>query len=174
MNSKFQEERLDAAHKRSWQTFEIIFGIPFLAAIVLQFIVPPSLPYGLFAPAIIVGGVAFIITGTVIIFLARREFSQYGQPTDPGHPTNKLVTTGVFSISRNPLYLGGVCIVTGIALSFNLPWVLAFLLVALVACHYILIVPEEQYLSQKFGTEYQAYAASVYRWIGHTRHDGSE
>ncbi len=77
-----------------------------------------------------------------------------------------LVTTGVFAISRNPLYFGGVCILVGIALALSLLWVLVLLLPALVACHYVLIAPEERYLAAKFGEEYRLYAASVHRWIG--------
>jgi protein-S-isoprenylcysteine O-methyltransferase Ste14 len=159
----------DVAHNSWWQTFEVVFGIPFLAAIALQLALPLSLPRGFLTPVIILGGAALIIVGVALVVLARREFAQRGQPTDPGHPTSKVVTTGVFSVSRNPLYLGGICVLVGIALAANLPWVLVFLLPALVACHYILIAPEERYLATKFGEEYRTYAASVHRWIGRTR-----
>jgi protein-S-isoprenylcysteine O-methyltransferase Ste14 len=159
----------DVAHKRWWQTFEAVFGIPFLAAIALQFAVPLALPRGFLSPAVIAGGAALIMLGVVLVVLARREFARYHQPTDPGLPTSKIVTTGIFSVSRNPLYLGGVCIVVGIAFAVNLPWVLALLLPALVMCHYVLIAPEERYLADKFGEEYRAYAASVHRWIGRAR-----
>ena len=84
----------------------------------------------------------------------------------PGYPTSRIITTGVFSISRNPLYLGGVCFLLGIALVANLPWALVLLMPALVACHYVLIAPEERYLAAKFGEDYQRYAATVHRWIG--------
>ncbi len=159
----------DVAHKSWWQTFEVVFGIPFLAAIALQLAVPLSLPRGFLTPAIIPGGAALIIVGAALVVLARREFAHHGQPTDPGLPTSKVVTTGVFSVSRNPLYLGGICILVGIALAVNLPWVLVLLLPALVACHYVLIAPEERYLAAKFGEEYRTYAASVHRWIGRAR-----
>src|SRR6266508_4647024 len=159
----------DVAHKRWCQIFEVVFGIPFLAAIALQLAVPLSLPRAILTPAIIPGGATLIIVGAALVVLARREFAQSGQPTDPGLPTSKLVTTGVFSVSRNPLYLGGVCVLVGIALAVNLPWVLVLLLPALVACHYVLIAPEERYLATKFGEEYRLYAAIVYRWIGHKR-----
>lgn len=161
----------DVAHKRWWQIFEVVFGLPCLVAVALHLAIPLSLPHGLRIPAII-AGVALIIVGAGFVVLARREFAQHGQPTDPGLPTSKLVATGVFSISRNPLYLGGVGILVGIALVINLPWVLVLLLPALVTCHYILIAPEERYLAAKFGAEYQMYAASVHRWIGRTRHPG--
>jgi protein-S-isoprenylcysteine O-methyltransferase Ste14 len=159
----------DVAHKSWWQTFEVVFGIPFLVAIALQLAVPLSLPRGLLTPVIILVGAALIIVGAALVVLARREFAQHGQPTDPGHPTSKVVTTGVFSVSRNPIYLGGVCILVGIALAVNLPWVFVLLLPALVACHYILIAPEERYLTAKFGEEYTTYTASVYRWLGRAR-----
>jgi protein-S-isoprenylcysteine O-methyltransferase Ste14 len=160
---------MDVAHRSWWQIFEVVFGIPCFAAIALQLAVPLSIPRGFLTPAIIPAGAALISVGAALVVLARRELAQHGQPTDPGLPTSKIVTTGVFSFSRNPLYLGGVCILVGIALALSLPWVLVLLLPAFVACHYILIAPEEKYLAAKFGKEYRMYVASVHRWIGRPR-----
>jgi protein-S-isoprenylcysteine O-methyltransferase Ste14 len=153
----------DTAHESRWQISEVIFGIPFLTAIALHLVVPLRLSRGFLTTVLIAGGVTFFIVGVILIILARREFGQY---TDPGHPSTIIVTTGVFSFSRNPLYLGVVCILMGIALASNLLWVLAFLIPSLVACHYILIIPEEKYLTARFGEEYRTYAASVRRWLG--------
>jgi protein-S-isoprenylcysteine O-methyltransferase Ste14 len=161
---------MDFAHKRRWQIAEVVFGLPFLVAIALQRTAPLSLRRGFLTPAFILGGAALIVLGVTLVVLARREFAQRGQPTDPGLPTTRLVTTGVFSISRNPLYLGAVCFVIGIVLTVDLPWALVLLLPALVACHYVLIGPEERYLAAKFGEEYRLYAASVHRWLGRARH----
>ena len=160
----------DSAHKRRWQIFEVIFGVPFLAGIGLQLAVPVARPRGLHAFVIVLGGVVLVVLGLTFIVLARRELAQHGQPTDPGLPTSKLVTTGVFAISRNPLYLGGVCLLAGIALVFSLLGSFVLLLPAVVACHYLLIAPEERYLAAKFGMEYVQYAASVHRWLGRVRH----
>lgn len=156
----------DSAHENYWQTSEVIFGIPLLLAILLQFVLPVSLPGGLFRPVFILLGVALMVVGVAFIFLARREFSQQGQPTDPGRATSKIVSTGVFSLSRNPIYLGVACFVAGVGLTFNLPWALLLLAPSLVACHYVLIKPEERYLDAKFGQEYRAYSATVHRWLG--------
>ena len=159
----------DVAHKSWWQISEVVFGIPFLAAIALQLAVPLLLPRGFLTPAILPAGVALIIAGVALIVLARREFAKRGQPTDPGHPTTRVVTTSVFSISRNPIYLGAVCFLVGVALVLNLLWGLILLLPSIVACHYVLIAPEEKYLVAKFGEEYRVYAATVHRWIGRAR-----
>ncbi|MCU0501565.1 MAG: isoprenylcysteine carboxylmethyltransferase family protein [Anaerolineae bacterium] len=161
---------MQAAHTNRWQIFEVVCGVPFLVAIALQLTIPLTLPRGSLTPAFIGGGMVFIITGATLVGLARREFARRGQPTDPGLPTSQVVTTGIFSISRNPLYLGGVCILIGMALAVNLPWALVLLLPALVACHYLLVAPEERYLAAKFGIEYAQYVASVRRWLGRVRH----
>jgi protein-S-isoprenylcysteine O-methyltransferase Ste14 len=155
-----------AAHKSWWQIFEVVFGVPFLAALALQWIAPTSFPSGFIPPTRILGGVILIVVGVSLVVLARREFARYSQPTDPGFATTQIISTGVFSISRNPLYLGGVFFLAGISLAFDLPWVLILLIPSIVVCHYILIAPEESYLATKFGESYRLYVATVHRWIG--------
>jgi protein-S-isoprenylcysteine O-methyltransferase Ste14 len=161
--------RNDAAHKEGWQIFEVVFGIPFLIGVGMQWVGPFSLPRGGATLVFVSVGTALVILGITLVVKARRELRKHGQPTDPGHPTRKIVTTGVFSISRNPLYLGGISVLVGLALFFNLPWAIVLLLPALVACHYILITPEEQYLTDIFGEEYRLYTEKVGRWIGRKR-----
>ncbi len=160
---------MEAAHTKRWAVFEVVFGVPFLIALALQLAVPLSLPRGPFTLAFVLAGGLLLVAGLSLVILARRELARQGQPTDPGVPTSKLITTGPFSISRNPLYLGGVCVLSGLALVANLPWVLVLLAPAVVACHFVLITPEERYLAAKFGGEYQDYAASVRRWLGRSR-----
>lgn len=156
----------DAAHNRWWQIGEVVFGTPLLAAVVLQIIAPLSLTNSVFTFTLLVIGAILCGTGIASIVATRRVFAKYSQPTDPKLPTGLIVTTGVFSISRNPMYLGAVCLLLGIALVFKLAWLFVLLVPTLIACHFILIDPEERYLAAKFGKEYQNYTASVYRWIG--------
>jgi len=157
---------VDFAHKSRWEIAEIVFGVPFLMSFALHFVIPFSISQGSLRQALMPTGIAFIIIGISFIFTARREFARYGQPTDPGQPTSNMVKTGVYSISRNPLYLGSVAIILGAALVLNIFWVLVTLLISVIICHYILIIPEEQYLAAKFGKEYEAYRISVRRWLG--------
>lgn len=157
---------VDSAHKSHWETGEVVFGVPFLVSIAIHLVVPFSLSQGIPRQALVPLGIALIIIGIVFIVLARREFAHYRQPTDPGHPTSKVVKTGVFSISRNPLYLGSVIVFLGIALTLNILWTLVTLLLSIIICLYVLIIPEEHYLAAKFGEEYKEYIASVHRWLG--------
>lgn len=156
----------DAAHKSNWEIAEVVFGIPFLLGIGLQFLVPFSFPQEFPKQILVLTGIILIIAGVSVIVSARREFSRFGQPTDPGHPTSKIIKTGVFLISRNPLYLGCVMVLLGISLTANIFWILIFLLISIIFCHYVLILPEEKYLADKFGQEYKEYLASVGRWFG--------
>ena len=157
---------VDSAHKSRWEIGEVVFGIPFLVSIAMHFLVPFSLPQGIFRQALIPVGIVLILIGIRLIALARREFASFSQPTDPGQPTSRIVNTGVFAISRNPLYLGGVIVFLGLALALNMLWALVTLLLSIILCHYVLIVPEERYLAAKFGEEYKEYTASVHRWLG--------
>ena len=161
--------KADSAHKSNWEIAEVVFGVPFLMSIVLHFILPFSLPQGIFRQALIPVGIVLIVIGIGFIILARREFARYGQPTDPGHTTSKVVKTGVFAISRNPLYLGSVMIFLGIALALNMLWTLVTLLVSIIVCRYVLIIPEEKYLAEKFDEEYKDYTATVRRWLGRSK-----
>lgn len=158
-----------AAHRQWWQIFEVVFGVPVLAAIALHWAVPITFPRSLPRPLLIASGAALVLAGVALVVLARRELARHGQPTDPGRPTRQLVISGVFSISRNPLYLGGICALAGVALAFNMPWILLMLAPALAGCYLVLVLPEERYLAATFGEEYRRYAASVGRWVGRAR-----
>ena len=156
----------DSAHKSGWAIAEVVFGVPFLIGIALQFVFPFSFPQGILRQVLVPAGIALMGTGIGLIVLSRRELRHYGQPTDPGHPTSKIVKTGVYSLSRNPIYLGTVILLFGIALTTKLSWILATLLVSVIICHYVLILPEEKYLAAKFGKEYIDYTETVRRWFG--------
>ena len=158
--------KADSAHKSKWVIAEVVFGVPFLLGLGLQFVFPLSFPPGIVHKILASIGTILIITSIGFIVLTRREFSHYDQTTDPGHPTSKVIKTGVFSISRNPLYLGSVIMFLGIALVISTYWALLVLLISIIVCHYILIIPEEKYLAAKFGVEYKEYTESVHRWLG--------
>lgn len=160
---------MESAHQRGWQIFEVVVGLPYLVAAALHLFVPLSLPSILLGPVGLGAATGLFVLGIGIVIAARRELSRQGQPTDPGHPTQRLVTSGVFSVSRNPLYLGGVLTLAGIAWFFNLVWALIALLPAMIACHFILIAPEEKYLIARFGDAYRTYVSTVSRWLGRAR-----
>lgn len=156
----------NAAHNSGWRSFEAIVGLPSLTALALHLVLPLRLPYWLPTTVVVPGGIVLAALGITLIVLGRRELARHHQPTDPGYPTEELIITGVFAFSRNPLYLGGCCVLVGAALAFGLGWVLVASPLAIVACHRLLIVPEEQYLAARFGESYRRYTSTVCRWLG--------
>jgi protein-S-isoprenylcysteine O-methyltransferase Ste14 len=76
-----------------------------------------------------------------------------------------LVTDGLFSHCRNPLYVGNMLIVTGfVFVSGNLTGIIVGSL-AFMAIYRLIVYSEESFLSAKFGEAYAAFCADVPRWI---------
>ena len=105
--------------------------------------------------------------GVVILFLAVRAFVVRGTTIDPLHPerAEKLVTSGLFRLSRNPMYLGMLLLLSGIALALG-NWIsLLAPVLFIVSMNILQIKPEEVALRQKFGEEYEKYCQQTRRWI---------
>jgi len=86
-------------------------------------------------------------------------------PMDPGK-ASELVTSGVFRLSRNPMYVGLTLLLSGWALWLGSlsPWVVPPLFVLVITL--VQIIPEEQALGRLFGEPYAGYRRRVARWIG--------
>ena len=80
-------------------------------------------------------------------------------------PVAALVTTGPFRLTRNPLYLSLALLIVAVSAFLNSPWAIAFLVPALVLVQRHAIRPEERYLLQAYGSEYEKYCRNVRRWV---------
>ena len=75
-----------------------------------------------------------------------------------------IKSTGLYRISRNPLYLGFYLI--GFASCLSVPVVINLVLVAIaIAVHHRVTLAEERFLHQQFGEAYDQYAARVHRYL---------
>jgi len=84
---------------------------------------------------------------------------------DPRKTTTRLVTDGVFSVTRNPIYVAMTLFVVGVACYGNSLWVLLCAAPIGYALQKCAIEPEERYLAAKFGKAYLDYTARVRRWV---------
>ena len=76
-----------------------------------------------------------------------------------------LVTSGLYSHVRNPMYVGNFFLVVGLAIASN-SWVFALIGVPLsLAMHKAIVAAEENFLRNKFGAQFDAYCARVPRWF---------
>ncbi|MCL9774862.1 methyltransferase family protein [Vibrio methylphosphonaticus] len=111
-------------------------------------------------------GLLVLISGYVGVS-GVREFHRSSTTVDPTRPhkASKIVDSGVFSVTRNPMYVALYCLL--LAWGIYLEDVLSLLLSVLFIVYMtrFQIRPEEEILEDKFGSEYRAYKAKVRRWI---------
>ena len=112
-----------------------------------------------------VAGVAVVFLGAVLMVLGIREFKKADTDFKPYRPTVRLITTGPFRFSRNPLYLSLTLVYAGIALTVGSSWAFVLLVPVLGLIRYGVIAREERYLEAKFGATYTSYKGTVRRWL---------
>ncbi|HZC06552.1 MAG TPA: isoprenylcysteine carboxylmethyltransferase family protein [Ktedonobacterales bacterium] len=79
--------------------------------------------------------------------------------------SHALVTSGIYRVTRNPMYLSLALQYTGAAIALDAPWALILLPLLLVYTQRMVIAREEAFLVNAFGQEYLTYKASVRRWL---------
>jgi|SRR5215470_2824194 len=113
----------------------------------------------------ITSGVAIGLGGVWLIAEAFKLFRRTGQDPAPWKPSPELVLTGAYRFTRNPMYLGLTCIQVGLGVALSNLWVSMLAALSLLTVHFIAVVPEEKYLSGKFGDSYRAYVIKVRRYL---------
>lgn len=111
--------------------------------------------------------VFLITTGIVIATTAVISFRKASTTADPRTPSkaSKLVIVGIYKYSRNPMYLGLVLILLGLATMFA---TLSAFLVIPIFIGFIVnfqIKPEELALEKLFAANYRTYKIKVRRWL---------
>jgi protein-S-isoprenylcysteine O-methyltransferase Ste14 len=83
----------------------------------------------------------------------------------PNRPAAALVTSGVYRLTRNPMYVSLVLLYLAVTLALDSWWPLAFLPLVVVAVDRLVIRREERYLAHAFPGEYDEYRRRVRRWL---------
>ncbi|MDA8892178.1 isoprenylcysteine carboxylmethyltransferase family protein [Hyphomicrobiales bacterium] len=110
----------------------------------------------------------FLVIGVSVIFLATRQFKISKTTVNPLKPetASSLVTSGIFSRTRNPMYLG----LTSLLISFSIYFssVFGIIIYLPLFISYITIfqiIPEEDAMNKLFNNDYKSYCLKVRRWI---------
>lgn len=112
---------------------------------------------------------AISISGVGILFVlaggyAFRKAKTTVNPTQPT-ATSSIVTSGIYRISRNPMYVGFLLVLTGLAVFLSHVLPLLFLPAFVLYMNRFQISPEERVLLAKFGADYESYKQAVRRWL---------
>ncbi len=110
--------------------------------------------------------------GAILLFLASfflvRSLGRFLQSRNTLvtiRPANSLQVGGIYSRTRNPMYLGLVIVYAGLSFLIGGWWNLILLPVLIIIVQEYIIRREEEYLQRRFGDEYLAYKSSVRRWL---------
>ena len=118
-------------------------------------------------PLLLVPALALVVLGLMVEAAGVLSFRRARTTVNPFAPerTVNIVSSGIYRLSRNPMYLGMACILTGWAVWL---WQVQAVLGVVLFVAWITrfqIIPEERILTQKFGTEYRQYRQQVRRWV---------
>lgn len=142
-----------------WRALAAFLVMPGIVAFLVPWLLrPPAAPlhaWGL----VLVGG------GFVLLLWCVRDFYVAGRGSlAPWAPPERLVTIGLYRVTRNPMYVAVVLMLVGWALTFHAraPWLYAGGVAAVF--HLRVIRVEEPWLARRYGEQWAAYAARVPRW----------
>ncbi len=110
-------------------------------------------------------GIPLMIWGYLQYRLAGSYRSRIGRggPGVSGPPPERLVTSGIYAMTRNPMYLGHIIFLAGLTISTDSPIALA-VTIGVIPWFRGRIIENERQLQELFGTEFDDYAARVGRW----------
>jgi protein-S-isoprenylcysteine O-methyltransferase Ste14 len=140
----------------------VLLAIGILLTIALQWLVP--LPFFPSLPSRIIGSILFF-GGFLLGFPALRGMLHAKTSPNPHHPSTALVSEATYRFTRNPMYLGMLISYSGLFIFFQNPWFLLILPLLFWLFTSWVIIPEERYLEQRFGSEYLDFKSRVRRWI---------
>jgi protein-S-isoprenylcysteine O-methyltransferase Ste14 len=142
----------------------LFYVATFLGAVLIQKIIPLNEHFFYTSISKIIGSVMILI-GLFFNFPALRQFFKTKNTLVTIKPANSLQTTGIYSISRNPMYVSLVLIYIGLSFLIGNGWNLILLPILFLIVQEYVIKREEKYLERRFGQQYFEYRTKVRRWL---------
>lgn len=123
----------------------------------------PGIPLAVRVSAALIIGAA----GAAVVIAAMISFRRAQTTISPLSPeeSTSLISTGVFSLSRNPIYLGGTVLLFAWMVYLAAPIALLGPLAFVLYITQFQILPEERALGARFGSSFAQYKARVRRWV---------
>ena len=110
-------------------------------------------------------GILGLISSTFIFISGFNMFKSYDENPLPTSTTNRIIKTGIFAYTRNPIYLAIVMFFLSMFLVFENVMYFLSAVGLVIWLHNYVIKSEENFLLNKFPDEYDRYMKAVSRWI---------
>ncbi len=140
----------------------VVLLLAIILLALMHFVLPG--PRILVYPANLVGLLPLVV-GVYLNLAADRLFKRHHTTVKPFQESTALLTTGVYGHTRNPMYLGFVFLLLGIALLLGSAGPLVIVALFPVFINLMYIRAEETMLRDRFGDEWVAYQARVRKWL---------
>jgi protein-S-isoprenylcysteine O-methyltransferase Ste14 len=142
----------------------LIFLIIFFLGVLLQKLIPLN-PAILRFPVLHIIGWVLAVGSFGIGVPAVVKFYRTNNTLVTIRPATSLQTKGIYSLTRNPMYLGATIFYCGIGIIIGYWWTLILLPLVVLIISVFVIRLEERYLQRAFGQSYLDYKKNVRRWI---------
>ena len=139
--------------------------IIFLSSILLGIALNLAWPLHFVPTSVRLLGPLVTACAVVLFLLSYREFRAAGTSVRGSTRSTRIVRTGPYRFSRNPIYLAFILFVLGLSDWLNNAWLLVTLVPAVAIIAMIVIPREERFLESNFHEEYSRYKAAVRRWL---------
>lgn len=110
-------------------------------------------------------GIIFFLLAIYLGIRGVGRFIKTGNTIVTMRPSSSLQQEGMYSFTRNPMYLGMICGYLGLTWFFGNWWHIILLPVLIIILQEYVIKREESYLEREFGDEYASYRKKVRRWV---------
>ncbi len=140
----------------------LIYAVAGLCGVLLERFVPTG---ALLPQWLQIAGGAVMALGLGLDFWAMTTMLLARTNILPNRGAGRLVTSGPFAVTRNPIYLGNTALMLGIGLAWGALWFLPLAFCAAFLVEKLAIRREEAHLAIRFGPEWATYAAATPRWL---------
>ena len=115
----------------------------------------------------IAASLGIVVLALYFIAAGVLEFARHQTTVDPRQPekTSHLVVSGIYKISRNPMYVGFALILTAQVILMQSPLLLTGVAAFVIYMNAYQITPEERAMKSHFGEQYARYMMQVRRWL---------
>jgi protein-S-isoprenylcysteine O-methyltransferase Ste14 len=142
-----------------------VFILTYLAGLIPHFLIPFNFLANRNTQPVKIAGAFLFAFGALFAAWSLIIFREARTTTTPGESSNKLVMSGPYRFSRNPMYVSLTMAYLGEAGLLAQLWPVLFLPLMLLYLNKVVIPLEEEILSKDFNEEYKAYCSKVKRWL---------
>lgn len=145
-----------------WRALLAFLALPGVVALVVPWFITRSSASPFRAVAVFP-----LALGTLLLLWCVREFYVAGRGTlAPWAPPRRLVVTGPYRFSRNPMYVAVLLVLAGWAVGYASRALWIYSACVALAFQLRIVFGEEPWLARTHGEQWQAYRARVGRWVG--------